>query len=128
MLLGISRLRLDQPTQAIQPLRKHIDAQPNSLESFRIRNLLQRAFTESGQYRKALLLSEEIRRRKPLPRDVTLENMVLRAKAQIGLDQDLRAKKTIDAFFTSFRKNKNSQQNFESEAILVELELNSREC
>jgi hypothetical protein len=120
LLLGRSLLALGDAERALEPLRYYVQGTGIDEESVRARIDLGYANLALGKYHEALLLALEIQNiRKKMPSEIRARNLILKSRALIGLNEDFRAKRSLDS------ANKLLQL---PEAEYVGLELQLRSC
>lgn len=123
LYLGMTRLKLSQPKKAIPPLQYYVKARGFTASGLSGRTYLARAYLGAYQNHEALMTAGEIIQRhesKRMFQKQYLEALLLKAWAEIGLEQDKRAKQALDSFRTQSPEN--------AESIRIQIALNNRQC
>ncbi len=97
LLLGKALLQQGRPKDAQPYLKDYIQDQGTSAEAIRARLLLIRTRLALGEYNEALLGAIEVSRWVNNKPELLAETLLLKARAQIGLKQDMRAESTLDS-------------------------------
>jgi tetratricopeptide (TPR) repeat protein len=124
LYLGIARLRLKQPKQALEPLKYYVQAQEVKTEADQGRLWLAQAYLGTKKFPEALLLTQEIKT--PIPPDVETKSLLLRARAQMGLKKDWDATRSLDSAKKIAEENHYTSLLGESAAVAISLK--TRAC
>lgn len=126
LYLGLTRIRLNQPGRAIEPLRYYVDATQSSTEGYRARLSLGKAYLGDQKFEEALVTTFEVLKKASLPLPIHLEALLLRTMAQMKLGQPQNAKKTLSSFYSRSASQKNN--DLKSHAKSLEIQLKTQEC
>lgn len=130
LLLGLTRLRLNQPEPAAESLKYYITATSVNDESLRARLALGQVYLATHKNHEALLSAMEVIKASSnltVREPHLLEAYLNKAWALIGLNRDSHAKQTLDAFWTKARKRQDLD-NLKTQASRIGLELKLRTC
>ncbi len=127
LLLGISWLRKNAAEEALKPLKYYIEASPMSTEATRARLLLSRAYMALKRFREASLQSVETLKQSSAQGELRWEALVLFAWAQMGLNQEERARRTLATIHKEI-SDRESNPKLNTETLRLETELRIQSC
>lgn len=113
LLLGLTRLRLNEIDPAIQALRYFIEAAGWNPEALRARLSLGRAYLRAGKSMEALLVVKEILDHpakgqpdtaRPAPSAVRLEALLIKARAMMARKREVDVDRALSAFESEARR------------------------
>ena len=126
LMLGLCYLRTGHPDKSLVPLKHYVEASSLNPDGIRARLALTRAEVGLGRYNEALLLTTELMGKSIAGPD-RLEALILKARALLGMDEDLRASQAI-ASFKKESEGLGALSPLTEEASLVELQIKIRSC